>query len=109
MKIGSFLAEIEPKTLKKTHYGDWVVGEERLLEGGVCWVFYGSCDTYKQPLFVAGALAGFVHATCLSQLRVPNSIMGKSAGFPSVISPSHSILRPVTFTQSLSNGSFTSI
>ncbi len=42
MKIGLFLAEIEPKTLKKTHFGLWVVGEGRLLEGGVYWVFYGT-------------------------------------------------------------------
>ncbi len=31
MKIGPFLAEIEAKTLKKTHYGVWVVGEGRLF------------------------------------------------------------------------------
>ena len=41
MKIGPFLSEIELKTLKETHFGLWVMGEGRLLEGGVYWVFYG--------------------------------------------------------------------
>ncbi len=39
--MGSILAEIEPKTLKKTHFGVWVVGEGRLLEGVIgCFTVY---------------------------------------------------------------------
>ncbi len=43
MKFG-LLPEIEPKTLRKTHFGLLVrvVGEGRLLEVGVYLVFYGS-------------------------------------------------------------------
>ncbi len=41
MKIEPFLAEIEAKTLDRTHYGVWVLGEWHLLEGDVYLVFYG--------------------------------------------------------------------
>ena len=45
MKIGPFLAKIEPETLKKTHFGVKLVEEGSLLEGGfIGFLRYVDCQ-----------------------------------------------------------------